>query len=542
MRSGVMLFLLAAPLVAAGPARAAVFGSPPVPITKTIDIQPIDVCNSSGTSCAPTSFAPVYEAYADLIFQQAGVGLVFLPATKFIPASSDPTNWLNPTIDASGSDAFDVAHQLMRLPGHGQPTSNTTAVLNLWFVDTLKVSSGPTVYGTGFIGGNGAIVATAPNPVTGALASVDTLAHEVGHNLGLTHVDDTPLNGTTLDTSLNLLYGGGTSGENPFFRTLPVLPCQVAPYSCPVTAGATVPARPLLAATPRGTKILDLASTAGVKIDMFATGPNIPAGDYVTAVSTSGVTLALSTLNADPAGALVSFASPPPTDELSTGVVPGESQSQATTTRNPLYASDLGKITILPTSGAHPCVSGAPPGAKGASFGCSFTLDGALPSGITLTGYDLNFLGVTDISGSATIECTGHAVNEAGVASIAGGNESLGFTLAAPCGGQIFDVIDLSYTSPFTMPVSADYDFSNGVASRAGFDSSGTSDSQDPISLSIVGTPSFLPDTGLPLTNIADLDFEGQFPSSVPEPPALVVLISSLALLTFARRRSRAIG
>jgi len=87
MRSDLRLLLLTAPLLAALPARAAVFGVPEVPITQTIDIQPIDVCNSTGKTCAPVGLVNAYVAYADLMFQQAGVAFVPLPEPEPPPSS-----------------------------------------------------------------------------------------------------------------------------------------------------------------------------------------------------------------------------------------------------------------------------------------------------------------------------------------------------------------------------------------------------------------------------------------------------------------------
>ena len=550
MRSDLrLLSLLAAPLIAAVPARAAVFGAPAVPITQTIDIQPIDVCNNTGQTCASVGLLNAYVAYADLMFQQAGVAFVALPTTKFIPAANDPTNWLNPTVSATGSDPFDIAHQLMNGPRHGEPAGNSTAVLNVWFVNTITVS-GPAAYGSGLIDGNGSIIATAPNPQTHLIASIDTLAHELGHNLGLTHVDQAPLNTTPLFTPANLMYSGDEPGDNPLFRTVPVELCQVAPYNCAAPQGATVAAQPIKATVTRGGRVLTLASTAGIVPSMFVTGANIPAGDYVVAVSGSTVTLAQSLTAIDNVGTPVSFAAPPPADELSSTPVAGQPKSQIATANNPLYTMQLADIAITPAKLAPlpGCAAGL------AVHSCGFTLSGTLPPGISLTGYSLRFLGRTDVTGSATALCgAGPAQNSVGVRTVTGGNEELAFALAA-CSNTVTDAIALSYVNPFTLPISADYDFSNGVASRAGFDHSGDSDSQDPLSVSSAGAPQFPPDTGLPISNLADASPEGQTPEQVasfplpnpsfpvPEPPASLVFVSGLGLLLLTRGRGRSRG
>lgn len=207
-------------------AQAAVLGSPAEPITKIVTIQPIDVCATDGSACAPTSGLAAYESFADAAFAQAGIGFAFAPVVKY-----NNSAYLDPRADSTGSSVFDTAHQLVRTPGHDQSTNPKT--LNVYFVNNIiattnNVPNGAGVYGYGLIGGNGTIVATGPD-AHGYVAALDTVAHELGHNLGLFHVDAPPLNTTSYNQPSNLMRSLG--------RTVPTQTCQVVPYSCAPSSG-----------------------------------------------------------------------------------------------------------------------------------------------------------------------------------------------------------------------------------------------------------------------------------------------------------------
>jgi hypothetical protein len=196
---------------------------PPVNITDVVTVQPIDVCDVYATNCASLSNLPAYEQAANAIWNQAGIGFVFLPPVQF----SDPA-YLNPTITIApgfpSGTPTDLVHQLMYGPGHGQSSNPTT--LNVWFVDTLTRTDNDGVYGTGFIGGNGITLPTLPNPATGGLPVLDTLAHELGHNLGLQHVDS-----SASADPLDLLQSVG--------RTFPTDTCQINGNTCTPSSQGT---------------------------------------------------------------------------------------------------------------------------------------------------------------------------------------------------------------------------------------------------------------------------------------------------------------
>jgi len=154
-----------------------------------VTVQPIDVCADDGSNCAqPPQSLSIDEMAASKIFAQAGVGLIFLPEHTY-----DDSSYLTTTVDSSGNP-IDQAHQLLRLSNPAASPNPTT--LNAYFVDNLTQTSGSPIFGYGLVGSNGAIISQG--------GGIDTLAHELGHNLGLIHVD-----GTAQDDPNNLMRSVG---------------------------------------------------------------------------------------------------------------------------------------------------------------------------------------------------------------------------------------------------------------------------------------------------------------------------------------------
>jgi len=136
-----------------------------VTIDKFLLIQPIQVCDNGGGNCAS---APLSKAKTEAIYEQAGVAAVYLPTTQLNNSSLLIVNGVN-----------DV-----NMVGNGQSTNANT--VNVWFVDSLNASPGNTLFGEAYGGGNGAVINSS---AVDAASRTDTVAHEVGHNLGLGHND-----------------------------------------------------------------------------------------------------------------------------------------------------------------------------------------------------------------------------------------------------------------------------------------------------------------------------------------------------------------
>jgi len=154
-----------------------------------IYIQPIQVCSDAGTACANAG-QTLFEAEDDKIWAQAGLDVSFYSWHYF-----NETDYLNIEDDAE-------LYSLFGTPGHGQ--SSDATVISMWFVDVLYPTGSSTTFGISLMPGNAIAIANA----VFASNRIDTLAHEIGHSLGLDHY-------TGPDQASNLMTAG-TAG-----RTVP---------------------------------------------------------------------------------------------------------------------------------------------------------------------------------------------------------------------------------------------------------------------------------------------------------------------------------
>lgn len=138
----------------AGTARAATLYS--------LTVQPIQVCLNDGTQCANPD-RELYEAAGDKIWAQAGIDLVFLPFTTL-----NSTNFWNFSSASVGGD---------------MPLPSAITVIQMYFVPDIDDTVG--LFGLGYVGGNGVVIS---DDIFDFLR-IDTIAHELGHNLGLDHTN-----------------------------------------------------------------------------------------------------------------------------------------------------------------------------------------------------------------------------------------------------------------------------------------------------------------------------------------------------------------
>jgi hypothetical protein len=158
-------------------------------------IQPIQICNDDGSGCSDSALQ-LFEAQGDKIWAQAGIDLIFLP---WITQNSTALNTLN----------FDT-----------EMTGGVGTTIKMLFVDTITDCGGPsgggTIFGCGFISGNGVAIADAVFAFNGGIGRMDSIAHELGHNLGLGHTD------FGAGGALNLMTAGSA-------RTIPNSINQITP-------------------------------------------------------------------------------------------------------------------------------------------------------------------------------------------------------------------------------------------------------------------------------------------------------------------------
>lgn len=142
-------------------------------IDKFVTIQPIAVCDDAGASCADAAgILASTKAVTDAVWSQAGIAMTFLAPRQF-----NETDYLTTTVSTS-SAATDEGRRLLRTPGQGQ--SDNPSTINMYFVPDLRNgATGGALNGFAFINGNGVIIGGAPR--------LDTIAHELGHVLGLDH-------------------------------------------------------------------------------------------------------------------------------------------------------------------------------------------------------------------------------------------------------------------------------------------------------------------------------------------------------------------
>ena len=134
-----------------------------VEFDKVLMVNPITVCDNAGANCAATTLFPTF--FSDTLLQ-AKVATVVLPGST-----------INNTALLNVNGVADV-----NKVGNGQSTN--AMALNAWFVNSLAAAPGSTLFGEGYVNGNGVVINT--SAVT-SNNRTDTFTHEIGHNLGLDH-------------------------------------------------------------------------------------------------------------------------------------------------------------------------------------------------------------------------------------------------------------------------------------------------------------------------------------------------------------------
>jgi hypothetical protein len=295
-------------------------------------VNPIKLCDDNGTNCAVPNYF-----YDDIkkIYKQADTLPIFLPQKQ-----------LNSTLLASGQPGVTLFSVWPTLPPFNNPVSPSPTTINAWFARDLSAPPGKVLYGEGFIGGNGVAYNTSGVANYSASGRVDTVAHELGHNFGLTH------GGLGAGGANNLMTAGSS-------RSIPSGPANISPDGSALdklTAQqiAKIQASPLTIDLPfisitNHNNLYQIAFSANaalagvslnrVKLDLSALGQtftpgsiltrsgDVSARDISTSLSTDGKSLILDFANHDFApgdaltlaadiGSIGSAAPPPPVGML----------------------------------------------------------------------------------------------------------------------------------------------------------------------------------------------------------------------------------
>jgi hypothetical protein len=159
----VSAFLIAVFCFVAGPVFA-------LPISKLLNVNVIQVCNDSRSDCA--SLGPAGDLYfeneVDKIWAQAGIDV------DFILSGTLPSSRFSTIDDASSSD-----HRFAQL------STPSPSSVTMWLVHTIAGS----VAGEAWQSQGGLVIAM---DTVMSLNRIDTIAHELGHNLGLDHPNNQP--------------------------------------------------------------------------------------------------------------------------------------------------------------------------------------------------------------------------------------------------------------------------------------------------------------------------------------------------------------
>lgn len=138
-----------------------------LPITKSLTVNVVTVCADDGTNCASQGPAGdlFFAAETNKIWAQAGIAINFV-----LQANLNDSDFLDIDDAVAGKTFFDLS---------GGP--NLGGTQTMWLVHTVDGA-----YGEAWFDAGGLVIAMDDvMAYNGGIGRLDTIAHEIGHNLGL---------------------------------------------------------------------------------------------------------------------------------------------------------------------------------------------------------------------------------------------------------------------------------------------------------------------------------------------------------------------
>lgn len=194
-----------------------------LPITKAVDVRVVDVCSST-LGCASTGPVgnPFYQTEVNKIWAQAGIQVNFVSLTYL----GGVNNSYGALGVGYGNDFYNVNDSVYSNSFSKLDTlfgGSNDSIIYMYLVHSINAGAGGTTYGEGWVNGSGFAVAM---DVVVAQNRIDTVAHELGHNLGLLAVaqggvawhstDPTDLMGAgsirTVPTNISQISTNGVTG------------------------------------------------------------------------------------------------------------------------------------------------------------------------------------------------------------------------------------------------------------------------------------------------------------------------------------------
>lgn len=145
-------------------------------VTRFLSIQPIQVCDDFGQSCADLA---LFMEETLKIWAQADIQINFLPPNRLFSSrflTIESRNEFSELSFSGGPGSF----------GRNPLSSCASGPINMWFVEDITQGS-LDVFGLAWIDQNGVLISDNILDFNRGIGRRDTVAHEIGHNLGLTH-------------------------------------------------------------------------------------------------------------------------------------------------------------------------------------------------------------------------------------------------------------------------------------------------------------------------------------------------------------------